>query len=118
ITVAALADHLAVSPTHLATLFKGTVGESPHSYMTRLKLDDCVRTLIMEPDVPVYVLRRRYGWRDERHFRRLLKRYIGRTPRELVQSRAHTVGGERTVERWVVFNERYPCNGTTLLWLE
>ncbi len=108
ISVAALAERLSMSPTHLANIFKRAVGESPSTTMTRLKLEDCVRAMALESDVPVYVFRRRYGWRDERHFRRLFKRYVGCTPGALVGDGHGVATSARTVEHWLIFNENYP----------
>lgn len=108
LSVSTLAERLCMSPTHLANVFKRAVGESPSSYMTRLKLDDCMRAMVMEWGVPIYRLRRRYGWSDEGHFRRLFKRYLGYTPREVIASGPRVARSARTVEHWVVFNECYP----------
>lgn len=108
ISVSEVAEKTHVNPTHLANLYRRYLGASPGSYMTGLKLDHFVRTMIMEEGTPVYVLRRRYGWKDERHFRELFKRRFGSTPSEFAKKGRSVAISDKTKEHWLIFDSSYP----------
>jgi AraC family transcriptional regulator len=67
------------SEAHFTRAFKGTVGETPHAYLTRRRLELASRAMLASnaPRTDIALTR---GFADQAHLCRLFCRWIGRTP--------------------------------------
>jgi AraC family transcriptional regulator, alkane utilization regulator len=77
--LAALAKQAAMSRTSFATRFKALVGESPHFYITRCRINKAVN-LLLSSNATVSQVARRVGYSSEVGFGRAFKRYVGTSP--------------------------------------
>jgi AraC family transcriptional regulator len=67
------------SEAHFTRAFKGTFGETPHAYLTRLRLEVASRA-ILASKAPLTDIALTCGFSDQAHLCRLFRRWIGRTP--------------------------------------
>ena len=67
------------SEAHFARAFKRTFGETPHTYLTRLRLELASRAMLAS-DAPLTDIALTCGFTDQAHLCRLFRRWIGRTP--------------------------------------
>src|SRR5207249_3454628 len=74
----ALAQQAGFSPYHFARVFRRTMGESPHHYVLRQRLEKAQR-LLNEP-VPLAHVALESGFANQSHFTRTFKRHLGLTP--------------------------------------
>lgn len=75
----AIAEHVHFSPYHLQRLFKDVVGETPHEYLTRQRLD-CARKLLETTDLSVTEICLRVGFSSLGSFSALFRRHCGHPP--------------------------------------
>lgn len=80
ITVAALADAVAMSAPHFSRLFKETLGRSPMQYVQAHRVEESKR-LLQQARVPLVVVAHRCGFADQAHFSRVFKKHTGHTPK-------------------------------------
>lgn len=73
------AAQCAVSPVHLSRLFQRFGTESPHSYVTRLKMNHAAER-IARGNVPIKAAAAEVGFDDPYHFSRVFKRVHGVAP--------------------------------------
>jgi AraC family cel operon transcriptional repressor len=66
-------------PSHLCKSFKRYFGETPTSFLNRLRLRRAVR-LLKEPDAKITSVATELGFESLSHFHRLFKRHYGLTP--------------------------------------
>lgn len=86
LTVDDLAREVGLSPSHFARAFRETVGQPPHRYLLRRRLEHA-RRLLDYPDAALADVAQRTGFADQAHFTRLFKREFGVTPGVVVASR-------------------------------
>src|ERR1700723_2803205 len=67
------------SEAHFTRAFKGTFGETPHAYLTRLRLEVASRAMLAS-NAPLTDIALTCGFADQAHLCRLFRRWIGRTP--------------------------------------
>ena len=76
-----LASEAGVSPHHFAHLFKYETGNSPHRYLTNLRLEASTR-LLAATDKNIYEIALQCGYMTSSHFSEAFRRKYGRTPTE------------------------------------
>ncbi len=77
--VARLAKHVGMSRTAFATRFRELVGESPHFYVTRCRMNKAVHHLLSS-NATIAQVAQRVGYGSEVGFGRAFKRYVGTSP--------------------------------------
>jgi AraC family transcriptional regulator len=85
VSVADLAAVAGLSPAHFSTLFRNSVGEPPHRYHTRLRVERASRLLekgVTSSDAALAV-----GFFDQSHLARHVRRILGTSPSKLRRSR-------------------------------
>jgi AraC-like DNA-binding protein len=78
-TVEELAHAVALSRSALSERFKAATGESPHRYLTRIRLTRAAEEL-RTTDAPVYEIARRYGYGSDVSFSKAFRRAVGVSP--------------------------------------
>jgi AraC-like DNA-binding protein len=86
IEVAALARELGCSRKHLAALFHDGVGFTPKAYAGIVRFERLIERVKIEPGLGWAAAAVRFGYADQAHLVREVKRYSGLTPTELVQN--------------------------------
>lgn len=76
-----VATHVAVSARTLIRRFKQYTGESPQSYLQKLRLE-AGKALLANTNYRVQQILERVGYNDESAFRRLFKKHTNLSPRE------------------------------------
>jgi AraC family transcriptional regulator len=74
-----LAQQAGFSPYHFARLFRQTIGESPHQFVLRQRIETA-RRLLKETDMPLAQVALAAGFPNQSHFTRAFKDRVGRTP--------------------------------------
>lgn len=90
LSLEALAQQAGYSSYHFARLFRQTMGESPHQFVLRQRVERA-QYLLKATDVPLSHIACESGFANQSHLTRIFKRYLGLTPRSYRQqeSRAH-----------------------------
>ena len=81
VSLADLAAVARVSVFHFARQFRGTVGEPPHRYVIRLRVERA-KELLREGRLSLAQIAAAAGFADQSHFNRHFKRLEGVTPRQ------------------------------------
>lgn len=80
VTVADLAEHVCMSPSAFAHLFREMIGMSPYQFVKGMRLDHA-RTVLVEDARNVSEIAREVGYTSLSHFINEFKRQFGVTPR-------------------------------------
>ncbi len=80
LSLAVLANEAAFSPFHFARIFASIQGESPVSYVRRLRLERGAARLIIEPTRRISTLASDLGYPDPASFYRAFRKYYGVSP--------------------------------------
>ncbi len=80
ISLEALAQQIGFSPYHFARLFRQTMGESPHQFVLRQRIEKA-RHLLKTTVMPLAHIALESGFANQSHFTRHFKRHLGLTPR-------------------------------------
>lgn len=75
-----LANTANLSAYHFARLFKHTVGQTPHVYITARRMQHA-RKILSDSDLPLINVAARVGYQTQAHFTVAFRRYTGVTPR-------------------------------------
>jgi AraC family transcriptional regulator len=75
-----LAQQIGFSPYHFARLFRQAVGESPHQFLLRRRIERAQR-LLKKTDAPLALIAIECGFASQSHLTQVFKRYLGLTPR-------------------------------------
>ncbi len=81
-----LAQQVGFSPYHFARLFRQTMGESPHQFVLRQRIQRA-QHLLKEADVPLAHIALECGFANQSHLSLVFKRHLGLTPRAYRQDR-------------------------------
>jgi AraC family transcriptional regulator len=81
LSIAELASACALSASHFSALFKASVGEPPHRYHVRRRVERARELLLLgaTPATAAHAV----GFFDQSHLARHMRRLIGRSPRQL-----------------------------------
>jgi AraC family transcriptional regulator len=82
-----LAAELGMSTYHFARIFKRSFGETPHGYVTRIKMERA-KTLLLEKQWTVQRIARRLGFSSASHFSVRFQQQVGLSPREFRRIRS------------------------------
>lgn len=88
LTRAHLAEALAISPVHLARLFKAAAGCTLHERLSALRLAQA-RLLLRDSTLPVERIAHEVGYRSASHFSRAFKLDAGQSPRSYRRECSH-----------------------------
>ncbi len=75
-----LAEQAGLSPFHFSRVFKKTIGQTPHQFVTSYRVEQAKRQLA-DPEEPLIDIAMACGFSDQAHFTRVFKQLTGRTPR-------------------------------------
>ncbi|MEI6397973.1 MAG: AraC family transcriptional regulator, partial [Pseudomonadota bacterium] len=75
--LAAIAQHVGLTPSHLQRRFLAAVGSSPLQYARAWQLDRIAEELIHGSTLPLVEIATEHGFNDQKHFRQLFKRRFG-----------------------------------------
>jgi AraC family transcriptional regulator len=81
VTLAALADVVALSPGHFARAFREATGVAPHRYLVERRVERA-KLLLRQSDLPITEIAARIGCSSHSHFSVLFHRVTGFTPRQ------------------------------------
>jgi two-component system, response regulator YesN len=81
ISLKELAARFGMTPNHLGFVFRESESEFFSDYLTRRRLDRA-RILLKDPQLKVYEVAYRLGYRNTSHFNRIFKEHYGVTPGE------------------------------------
>jgi AraC family transcriptional regulator len=92
ITLARLAKEVGVSAPHLSRLFRLELAESPHAFLTHMKMDAARKALLADERLSVRLVAWQLGRSSPSHFAKAFAQVHGSTPaiwrpRELARSR-------------------------------
>lgn len=90
VSVAELAEHVSMSPSAFAHMFRDVTGMSPYQFFKRMRLDRA-RVLLVEQELTVSEVSRRVGYSSLSHFITEFKRHFGVTPRAYADSQRNSV---------------------------
>ena len=76
-----LAEVAGVSLYHFAKAFKQSIGESPHQYVLRRRIDEA-KQFLRHSRLPVIEASARTGFVDQSHFSKVFRRIVGVAPSE------------------------------------
>lgn len=82
-----VARQIDLSPYHFARMFRRTIGESPHQYVLRRRVERA-GCLLEETDVPLAHVALESGFANQSHLTQVFKRYRGLTPRAYRRDRS------------------------------
>ncbi len=74
-----VADAVGVTPSHLSRLFRNVMNQSFKEYLTLVRIDEAKRLLISSTD-RIYQIAGAVGFREQRYFSEVFRRYTGKTP--------------------------------------
>ncbi len=75
-----LAAAAGLSPSHFARAFRAAVGQPPHRYMVRLRIERA-RQLLEQTRLPVTEVASRCGFEQTTHFATMFRKVTGQSPR-------------------------------------
>jgi AraC family transcriptional regulator len=81
LTLAAIAEAVALSPGHFAHAFRQATGVAPHRYILERRVQQA-KVLLRESDMPITEIADRVGCSSHSHFSVLFHRITGLTPRQ------------------------------------
>src|ERR671912_323720 len=79
ITIDQLATIVGLSASYFGSAFKASFGETPHSYILRMRIT-LARRLMLETSTPLSEIALASGMSDQSHFTRVFRRFIGMSP--------------------------------------
>ena len=79
VSLSELAEVADLSLFHFAKLFKQSVGESPHQFVLRRRVERA-KELLRNPEMSVLEASVRAGFADQRHFSKIFRRMVGASP--------------------------------------
>lgn len=80
-SVRQLAEAVGLSCFHFCRSFKAASGESPHAYVTRLRMEEALR-LLRSTSSPIFDIALDTGYSTAAHFAQTFRRFWGVTPKE------------------------------------
>jgi AraC family transcriptional regulator len=87
LSLEALAQQTGYNPYHFTRLFRRAMGESPHQFVLRLRVEQAQR-LLAETSLPLAEIAAACGFAHQSHLTQVFKRYLGLTPRAYRRERS------------------------------
>lgn len=81
IVIADLASVAGLSEAHFSREFRKTIGDSPHQFLMRFRVEQAAK-MLADPVRSASEVALACGFSDQAHLTRLFKRFMGRTPRQ------------------------------------
>ena len=75
-----LANQIEISPHYFASLFKQSMGLSPHKYIVRCRLEEA-KSLLRQRNLPIALVSQEVGFKNQSHFTRVFRQYFKITPK-------------------------------------
>jgi AraC family transcriptional regulator len=75
-----LASEVRMSQFHFARMFKEAMGDPPHEYITRVRMERAKR-LLSASDLPLRLVATSVGYQTQAHFTGVFHKRVGVTPR-------------------------------------
>jgi len=90
-----LAEQIPLSVSHFCRTFKETFGDTPHTYLIRLRLESAQEMMLVTAE-PLSQIALASGFADQAHFSKQFRRVVGETPsawrrRNLTEKQVETV---------------------------
>jgi len=82
LSLAQLAQTVALSQYHFARRFREATGTSPHRFVTERRVDRAQR-LLTNSALPISVVANECGFSDQSHMTRVFQQWFGATPRAI-----------------------------------
>ncbi len=79
IKITDVADYIGINRTYLTSIFKAKMHVSPQEYLMQVRMDKS-RELLLNTDVPIYVVAQEVGYSDQLAFSKIFKRKYGLSP--------------------------------------
>lgn len=79
LTIDEVARHFHFSRQYFTKLFRRLVGQSPHAYLTEVRLREA-RVLLEQTTLPIHEIAARVGFADPYYFTRTFRQHLGLTP--------------------------------------
>ena len=83
LSLARMADEVGLSVHYFARVFKATFGTTPHRYVQHRRLQAAAAALQRDERRPIADIALEHGFASQAHMTDLMRRRLGRTPREL-----------------------------------
>jgi len=80
LTLEQAAEHVAVSPSYLSSIFKKELGVSVIEYLTNTRLDAAKRSMDADPLLTIIEVSERVGYSDPYYFSKCFRRRFGSAP--------------------------------------
>jgi AraC family transcriptional regulator len=80
LTLDAIASLIQLSPHYFASLFKQSVGQSPHQYVLRSRIERS-KQLLKQPELSIAQVAQCVGFQNQSHFTTAFRRSVGCTPK-------------------------------------
>jgi transcriptional regulator GlxA family with amidase domain len=86
ISVSMLCSAAGLSRSHFSRAFRTSVGQSPHAYIVRLRLERAM-SLMRDTETPLSEIALVAGFSDQPHFSNAFRRAVGTTPAQWRRSK-------------------------------
>lgn len=80
LTLTKLANLVQISPNYFSSLFKQSIGYTPHQYVTKCRLERA-KTLLKRSHFSIVEICHLVGFQNQSHFTRLFRQHFGITPK-------------------------------------
>jgi AraC family transcriptional regulator len=85
LSIVQIAKVINISPTYFASLFKSTIGNSPHRYVIQQRVERA-KMLLSKTDLEISDIALQVGFSSQSHLTQQFKRFTGMTPRQVRSS--------------------------------
>lgn len=89
LTLESLANIAHIHPNYLCSMFKNETGRNLLDYIIYLRVEKA-KALLKNTDYKIYSIVQEVGYRDERHFKNIFKKYVGCTPNQYRKGQDYT----------------------------
>jgi AraC family transcriptional regulator len=80
LSITKLADLVEISPHYFASLFKQSIGLTPHQYVVKCRLERA-KILLRRSHLPIIEICHQVGWQNQSHFTRIFRQHFHITPK-------------------------------------
>ena len=81
IKVGEVADYIGINRTYLTAIFQARMHMSPQEYLMQIRMEKS-RELLLNNDVPIYVVAQEVGYHDQLAFSKIFKKKYGLSPEQ------------------------------------